>query len=289
MKRSILCLLLTVFAIFTSSQTVTVAQSSDELLIFAASSLTDAFTELSDQFEQENNVQVTLNFAGSSTLAAQLIQGAPANIFASANQEQMQTLIDDGLVDEDDISIFAENEPVIIVPADNPAMIESAEDLANDNIFLVIAAPSVPIREYTNQLLENLNPFYGDDYSELVLENVVSEESNVRQVTARVALGEADAGIVYRTDVTADIADDVQIIEAPEGTSPSASYPIAPLIESDNDGTTALFIEFVLSDAGQSILQEWGFCSPESSLLEATPEVEITMEADDSQEIETFC
>ena len=236
----------------------------------------------------ENNVQITLNFAGSSTLAAQLIQGAPADIFASANLQQMQAIVDENLILEEMLSIFAENELVIIIPADNPANIESAADLANDDVMLVLAAPSVPIREYTNQLLDNLRPLYGDNFFQTVMTNLVSEEANVRQVVARVALGETDAGIVYRTDVTPDILDDVLIIELPEGTSPRASYPIAPLLEAENSVNAALFIDFVLSQEGQNILQEWGFCSPVFSEPEITPEPEMTPEPEATPDTDEF-
>ena len=280
---------------FSSQQQTAIAQSPAELIIFAASSLTDSLTALAEQFEQEHNIQITLNFAGSSTLAAQLLQGAPVDIFASANPVQMQTVVDDNLIQDDTVTIFAENELIIIIPSDNPANIETAQDLANDNVKLVLAAPSVPIREYSNQLLENLIPFYGNDFADDVLNNLVSEETSVRYITARVAPGEADAGIVYRTDVTPDIAEDVQVINLPEGTSPRANYLIAPLSESKNSATARLFIEFVLSEAGQSILNEWGFCSPQTLSpeltpeVEITPEIEVTPEINENQEIETSC
>lgn len=265
------------------------AQSNDELLIFAASSLTDAFIELANEFEENSNSQVTLNFAGSSTLSAQLLQGAPANVFASANLEQMQTLVNEGLISDESVTIFAENELVLITPIENPAEIESAQDLANNNILLVLAAPTVPIREYTDILLDNLGELYGNHFPERVNQNIVSEELNVRQVVARVALGEADAGIVYRTDITEDIAEDVQIIPLPDNTSPRASYVIAPLIENENIDNANQFIDFVLSDTGQSILQAWQFCSPEALLPEGTPKPEETSEPDEIEETDTSC
>ncbi len=292
MRYTVLCLCCAIFTMF-SSQT-TIAQS-PEIIIFAASSLTDSFSALAEQFEQEYNVQITLNFAGSSTLAAQLLQGAPVDVFASANPQQMQSIIDDNLIDENAVTIFAENELIIIVPSDNPANIESAQDLATDNVKLVLAAPSVPIREYSNQLLESLIPIYGNGYVDDVFDNLVSEESNVRQIAARVTLGEADAGIVYRTDVTPDIAEDVLVINVPKGTSPRANYLIAPLSESENLETARLFIEFVLSESGQSILSEWGFCSPQAQSpeltpeAEITPEIEVTPEINENQELETPC
>lgn len=265
------------------------AQSSDELLIFAASSLSDVFSELALQFEDNTTIDVTLNFASSSTLSAQLLQGAPADIFASANLLQLQTLVDDTLVNDYTITRFAENELVLITPYDNPANIQSVEDLANPNILLVLGAQSVPIRGYTNILLDNLELLYKDNFIRDVTENIVSEEFNVRQVVARVALGEADAGIVYRTDITEDIIDSVSIIPLPINSSPRASYYIAPLIDSYNTDLANQFIDFVLSNEGQSILQEWGFCSPEDLLPEITPEPEETAEPDENQNTETVC
>ena len=282
----LLCVLLTTCHI---SPLAVNAQNNDELFVFAASSLTDVFTELADEFEEISNLQVTLNFAGSSTLSAQLLQGAPADIFASANLEQMLTLVDEGLVLDNTITVFAENELVLITPVDNPAEIASIKDLGNSNILLVVAAPTVPIREYTDILLDNLVELYGNHFPESVDQNIVSEELNVRQIVTRVALGEADAGIVYRTDITEDIVQDVQIIPLPLGASPRAKYVIAPLIENENSENATYFIDFVLSDTGQSILQSWGFCSPEDLLPELTPEPEETSEPDEIQEIDTSC
>jgi len=258
--------------------TFTQAQNPDELTIFAASSLTDVFIDLEDAFEAQTSINLTINFAGSSTLAAQIIQGAPVDIFASANLAQIDLVIDEGLIAATHVQIFAENELVVIVPQDNPSDIESAADLANEGVLLVLAAPVVPIREYTDALLLNLAAFYGEDYPEQVSQNIVSEEGNVRQVTARVALGEADAGIVYRTDVTPDILEDVQIIELPPAISPRAHYLIAPLLTAQAPDAATEFIAFLFSEAGQSILQTWGFCLPETIMPEETLMPEITPE-----------
>lgn len=254
------------------------AQSSETLTIFAASSLTDAFIALKDTFvEQHPSIDVLINFASSSTLAAQLNAGAPADLFASANPIQMQVAIDDGRIDEEDVQIFATNQLAIVVPADNPADIMTLEDLANEGVLLVLAVPDVPIRVYTDAVLDALDVAYGDDFAERVLNNVVSEEANVRQVVARVVLGEADAGFVYQTDIIGDISDQVITIPIDASLSPLALYPIAPIVDSPHRTTADLFIDFVLSDDGQMILQDYGFCSPaiiEDELIpEVTPEV----------------
>lgn len=251
-------------------------QENTSLIIFAASSLTDAFTDLKDSYTQQHpEVDIILNFAGSSTLVAQLQGGAPADIFASANEQQMQMAIDDGRITADTIEIFATNQLVVVMPADNPANIMTLEDLANDGILLVLAVPDVPIRVYTDEMLLRLNEQFGEDFDDAVLDNLVSEESNVRQVVARVALGEADAGIVYQTDITPEIRDDVITLAIDPEFSPLATYPIAPLADSTALEVANDFITYVLSEAGQAILKEHGFCPP----VTIKPEPEVTPEA----------
>lgn len=233
------------------------------LTIFAAASLTDAFEEIAEKYESENSdVQIELNFAGSSTLAAQIIEGAPADIFASANLQQMEVIQDSGDISTEPI-IFATNRLIVIVPADNPADIQSLQDLANNEVLLVVAAQSVPVREYTDLMLDRLaaNDDYGASYRQAVLNNIVSEESNVRQISAKVALGEADAGIVYASDVTPDIADKVLTIPIPDEYNTIATYPIAIISHSDQSQLAQDFVDFVLSDTGQDTLAKWNFIS----------------------------
>ena len=287
---SSLCTVFLVIAILFTTYLVVVAQDYDSITVFAAASLADAFTEVAETFTAEYGIDVVLNFAGSSTLVAQMQEGAAVDVFASANNAQMQNAIASELVDADTVQIFVENQLVLIVPVDNLAEIETLQDLTEAGQLIVMASESVPIRVYTDELLLLLADYYEDaSYVEAVMANVVSEEENVRQVVARVALGEADAAIVYRTDITPDMAESLLVIELPTGVeSPIARYPIAPLIAAPNPDGAALFIEYVLSDAGQSIMQAWGFCSPqlESDMVEATPEVtpkmtpEVTPEAE---------
>ncbi len=255
------------------------AQDHHELTIFAASSLTNAFSEIGAAFSEANpNVDVVFNFAGSSTLSTQIGQGAPADVFASANNTQMQVVVDAGLITSEP-STFAHNRLVLIVPADNPAGIKSLDDLANPGIKLVVAAPAVPVRVYTDTMLAALaaDPAYGEDFRSAVVANFVSEEDNVRQVSAKVALGEADAGIVYSSDVTPDIASDVIVLPIPDAVNTLASYPIAVLDDSAEPELTQSFIDFVLADAGQDILVKWGLISILMPELQAT--VEPTAEA----------
>lgn len=231
----------------------------DELTVFAAASLTDAFTELATAFEaQQDGVTVALNFAGSAQLAAQLREGVAAGVFASANPEQMATVVAAGRIDDAAPTLFAINRLALIVPAGNPAAVTGLIDLARPGVTMLLAAPGVPVRQYTDQLLAGLPP----DVQAALYANVVSEESNVRQVAAKIALGEADAGLVYATDITPDIAARVEAIPLPDAQNVTAAYPIAALRDAPNPEAARAFIDFALSPDGQAILARWGFGPP---------------------------
>jgi molybdate transport system substrate-binding protein len=237
------------------------AQAVSTVTVFAAASLTDAFEAIATAFEaQSPNVEVIFNFGGSSTLAAQIIEGAPADVFASANAQQMQVVVEAGLI-RGTPRVFARNRLVLITPSDNPAQIIGLPDVARAGVALIVAAPNVPIRDYTNTLLDQLalDPAYGAAYRTAVLSNIVSEEDNVRQISAKIALGEGDAGIVYFSDVTPDLADAVQIFPIPDAVNTVAEYPLA-LVQTAVPPTAARdFVLFVRSRAGQCILARWNF------------------------------
>ncbi len=231
------------------------------LTVFAASSLTDAFTELGQVFEgQHPGVTVQFNFSASSDLATQLAEGAPGDVFASANTRQMENAAVAGRIASEPVN-FLTNRLVLIVPADNPAGMETLADLANAGVKFVTAAPDVPIRGFTDQMLDKAaaDPAYGLEFKTAVLTNLVSEEANVRQLAAKVVLGEADAGVVYKSDVTPDITDQVKVIEIPQVLNVVAVYPIAAITDSASPETARAFIEFVLSERGQAVLAKWGF------------------------------
>lgn len=231
------------------------------LNVFAAASLTDAFTEIGNNFQTANpGVTVTFNFAGSQALRTQIEEGAPADVFASASGKEMETLIANSFVAQDVFQIFLSNKLVVILPADNPAGIDSLEDLTNSGIKIVLAAEEVPVGNYARQSLDLMNGSFGTDFKDKVLANVVSNEDNVKQVVAKVQLGEADAGIVYTSDAVA--APELQTIEIPTELNVIAKYPIAPLTESANADLAEEFIAYVLSEDGQAILQKWGFGDP---------------------------
>ena len=228
------------------------------VIVFAAASLTDAFKEIGTAFEAANpGTSVTLNFAGSQTLRTQIEEGAPADVFASANSDQMDVLVADGMIAPGAPRTFLTNQLVVIVPPHNPAKVRSLLDLGRAGLKLDLAAPDVPVGAYARQAMEKMNEEFGDGFEARVLANVVSEEDNVKQVVTKVQLGEADAGIVYTSDAMA--APDVGRITIPEDLNVVAQYLIAPLSEAGNPALAVSFEEYVLSADGQATLAKWGF------------------------------
>ena len=178
------------------------------LTVYAAASLTESFRDLGRSLEQKHpGLTVEFSFAGSQQLALQLEQGAPADVFASADQRWMDYAKEKGLV-EGEAPVFARNRLVLIVPRTNPARIGRLQDVARRGTKLVMAAEAVPVGKYTRESLQKLADANGfpRDYDRRVLANVVSQEENVKSVVSKVQLGEADAGFVYRSDVTPAVA-----------------------------------------------------------------------------------
>lgn len=228
------------------------------LVVSAASSLTDAFTEIAAAFEEAHeDVAVDLNFGGSSALAVQIVEGAPADVFASANEAQMDVVVDAGLATSP--ARFAANRLVVAVPAGSA--IETFEDLAASDVRLVLAGPDVPVGAYARAAIEAAGQTYGAGFADAVLANVVSEEPNVRAVLTRVELGEADAGIVYATD-TVIAGDAVRAIEIPAEFAPPVAYVVAAVGQSSSS-LAGEFVAFLLSSEGRAILARHGFGAAE--------------------------
>ena len=231
------------------------------ITVFAAASLTDAFAEIGASFEAANpGVKVPFNFAGSQTLRTQIEAGAAADVFASASTKEMDALVAAGIVAADAPRTFLTNKLVVILPAANPAGVVQVQDLARPGLKLVLAAEEVPVGNYARRSLEKMNASLGADFSKTVLANVVSNEDNVKQVLAKVQLGEADAGIVYASDAVG--APDLQAVVIPTELNVIASYPIAPVLASTHSDMAMRFIAYVLSPEGQAILTKWGFAPP---------------------------
>ncbi len=234
--------------------------ASHTLTVFAAASLTQAFGEIGKTFETNHpGVTVKFNFAGSQTLRTQLEQGAVADVLASANQTEMDITIKDGLIEQNTSQIFLNNKLVVVLPSKNPANVQTLNDLARPGLKLVLAADTVPAGKYARQILDNMSKdsSFGSDFKTKVLANVVSNENDVKQVVAKVQLGEADAGIIYVSDAIA--APELKNIEIPTNFNVIAKYPIAALAKATNSDLAAQFIAYVLSSEGQDILNKWGF------------------------------
>ncbi len=240
--------------------TPTSAPQAKTLTVFAAASLTQAFGEIGKNFETAHpGVTVKFNFGGSPTLRTQLEQGAVADIFASANQTEMDNAIKSGLVAQNASQVFLTNQLLVILPTNNPAKIQTLNDLAKPGIKLVLGDTTLPGGKYARQILNNMSKdaSFGSDFSAKVLANVVSNETDVKQVVAKVQLGEADAGIVYISDSVA--APDLKTIAIPANFNVIAKYPIAALTKAPNANLAKEFIDYVLSGDGQAILKKWGF------------------------------
>lgn len=231
---------------------------SQTITVFAASSLTDAFTQIGRDFEAAHpGVAVAFNFGGSQNLRTQLEQGAVADVFASANPNEMNAIVAAGLVDPQSVRPFLTNELVVILPSDNPGRLETLADLARPGVRLVLAAEGVPAGDYSRAVLAKLEPTLGPGFAERVLANLVSSENNTRQVVAKVELNEADAGIAYVSDAIA--APGVKSIAIPAEYNVTAVYPIAPLKASPRPDFARAFVDYVRSPSGQAALAQWGF------------------------------
>lgn len=224
------------------------AAENTALTVYAASSLTGAFEQLGQDFESSHDgVEVQFNFAGSSDLVAQIQEGAPADVFASADEANMEKLTADDL-EGSDPQAFASNTLEIAVPPGNPAGVKAFADLAGEGLNLVVCAPEVPCGAAAQTVADSA----GVDLTP------VSEEQSVTDVLAKVTSGEADAGLVYVTDVIA-AGDDVEGIEFPESSEAVNVYPIATVAGTKHADLAEEFVDLVLDETGQSILEDVGF------------------------------
>lgn len=232
--------------------------------VYAAASLRDAFTALGRDFQARNPaVVVEFSFAGSQQLAEQIGYGAPADVFASANVRLMDAVVKTGRVTASAPRIFARNRLVVVFPKQNPARLRSLKDLARKNTSILLANKAAPVGSYSLDFLAKAaaQKDFGPTWRTAVLSNVVSYEEDVRAVFAKVSLGEADAGIVYASDIVADRAKTVGVLEIPAALNTIAAYPIAPLTDSPNPALARAFVDFVLSPDGQATLAKYGFAA----------------------------
>ena len=221
-----------------------------DLTVFAAASLTDAFDEVGAAFEEANpDVSIEFNYGASSALREQILAGAPADVFASANTSNMDQVVETGAAT--DPQDFVTNQLQIVVPAENPGGVAGLDDFADADLLIGLCAEEVPCGEFGREALANAQ----------VTPSVDTNEPDVRALLTKVEAGELDAGIVYITDVLA-AGDAVEGIDIPADVNVTATYPIAALSDAGNAEVAAAFVEFVLSDDGQEILESYGFDSP---------------------------
>lgn len=219
-------------------------EGSSEIDVYAAASLAEVLPAI--------DAGARFSFAGSDELATQIREGAPADVYAAASSKYPQELYAEGLVEAP--VTFASNRLVLIVPTSNPSAIESPEDLLQDGTRLVLAAEGVPVGDYAREALTELG-------LAAALDNVVSNEDDVKGVSGKVALGEADAGIVYETDAV-PLGGDVRVIELPDSAQPAIEYQVAVVTASENADAARAFVERLVSEDGRAALESAGFGVP---------------------------
>jgi len=235
------------------------AAGETDLMVFAAASLREACTELQGPFERAHpGVHLRFNFAGSQELRTQLEQGAPADVFISADQRQMEEAARAGLMGP--VQLLLSNSPVLIVPRANPAKLRRFEDLPTVQ-RLVIGTPDVPIGHYTLEVLKRASAVLGGDFRARVEVRVVSRELNVKQVLAKVVLGEADAGIVYRSDALS-AGPQVTVVPIPEAFNVVALYPLGVPRRAPHPELAGAYVTFLTSPVARAVFVQAGFGPP---------------------------
>jgi molybdate transport system substrate-binding protein len=245
----------------TQAPTATGACKPQTVNVFAAASLTEAFKQMAPLFQvAEPCAELAFNFAGSQKLSQQLQDGAPADVFASASGKNMDEVKTAGLIADNGPQIFARNGLAVVVCPNSKLIIDEVKDLAQPGLKLVVAAKEVPVGDYTNQFLDKAasDSNLGQTYVDAVKANEVTFEADVKSVLAKVDVCEGDAGIVYKSDAITDKTPGIMMFLVPDALNVLAKYPIAVIKASKNPDLAQKFVEFVLSDQGQQILEKNG-------------------------------
>lgn len=245
--------------LFVSSASL--AEDKQELTVFSGAGLTGAMSEIAGIYENSSNVSVKFNFDGVPALRAQIEQGAYADVLVSANLKQMNALKSEGFMDNKSVVIFVHNKVAVIVPNNNPANITGLQDLAAPGVKIIMGTKDLPAGDYALQVLDKLaaDPEYGTAFKESVLANVVSLETTVNRVVSKVALGEADAGFAFISDVSPQMVGKVTKIYIPDKYNVVGDFPVGVLAQSKNKEQAQAFIDVIMSDEGQAILEKYGF------------------------------
>jgi len=237
------------------------AEEGERLTVFCGAGLTGALSEIGGIYENATNISVEFNFDGVPALRSQIEQGAYADILVSANLKHMNALKSEGFINNSTVEVFARNKVAIIVPNDNPASITGLKDLASPGVKILMGTKDLPAGYYALQVLDKLaaDPEYGPAYRESVLYNVVSQETTVNRIVSKIALGEADAGFAFISDVSPQMVGKVTRILIPEKYNVVGDFPVAVLSQSKYPVEAQAFLDMIMSTEGQSILGKYGF------------------------------
>ncbi len=248
-------------ALFLATSLSLAAEQSQDLTVFCAAGLSGAFSELGQLYKNESNVSVAFNFDGAQVLRTQIENGAYADVFVSGSNKHMNALKAEGFMDNSSVFVLAKNWQTIIVPKNNPARIENLSDLARPGIKIVMGSKDLPITDITMQILNKTanDPALGPDFKQNVLSNVVSQETNINFIVAKVALGEADTAFVHKSEVSSEYAAKVAFIEIPERYNVESEYTIGLLAESKYPEQARNFLELVKSNKGKEILAKHSY------------------------------
>ncbi|NMB85802.1 MAG: molybdate ABC transporter substrate-binding protein [Methanothrix sp.] len=254
------CKILLIFVLFAAISTAFGADP-EELTVFCGAGLTGALSEIGEIYENSSNVSVKFNFDGVPALRAQIEQGAYADILVSANLKHMNALMSEGFIDNSTVKVFARNKVAIIVPNDNPANITGLKDLAVPGVKILMGTKDLPAGDYALMVLDKLamDPEYGPGYKEAVLANVVSQETTVNRIVSKVAMGEADAGFAFNSDVSPQMVGKVTRILIPDRYNVEGDFPVGVLSQSKYPQEARAFIEVLMSEKGQAVLDRYGF------------------------------
>jgi molybdate transport system substrate-binding protein len=233
----------------------------EDLIVFCGAGFTGAMSEIGEIYENNSNSQVRFNFDGLPALRVQIEEGAYADLLISPDQRYMDPLVRGGFIDEESVQVFASNKVAVVLPVNNPANITTIRDLATPGIKVVMGIEELPIGDYALQVLDLMakDPEYGPAFKEAVLANVVSLETRVTGIVSKVALGEADAGFAFMSDLSPQMKGKVRKIPIPVGYNVRGNCSAAVLSQSDNSEAAEAFIDLLLSNDAQAILDEYGF------------------------------
>ncbi|MDP4146814.1 MAG: molybdate ABC transporter substrate-binding protein [Bacillota bacterium] len=255
----ILSILITAFCITGCGNSVQTSKKSQSITVFAAASLTESFNEIGKQFEKDKGIKVVFNFAGSQALVTSINEGGKADVFASANTSCMEDLKKSNKVDKS--IVFAKNQLVICKNKDSKVNINSLQDLSKKGVKLIAADKSVPAGSYFYKALDNAvkEKTIDADIHSKILNNIKSSELDVKSVVSKIALGEADAGIVYKTDINNSNKDNLDLIELNEFSKLQVEYPVAVVNSSDKKTEAQEFIDYITQGKGKELLKKYGF------------------------------